>query len=87
LGHFVSAISGGSLYRKSSFLLDHLDKQIFPSHITIDERPFLAKALGSSPYDDDGVATRPNVFIADGILKSYVLSVYSAREIIIYQVF
>ncbi len=81
LGHFVSAISGGNLYRKSSFLLDHLEKQIFPSHISIDERPFLARALGSSPYDDDGVATKPNVFIEDGILKSYVLGVYSARKL------
>ncbi len=81
LGHFVSAISGGNLYRKSSFLLDHLDKAIFPSHITIDERPHLVKALGSSPYDDDGVATRPNKFIVDGILKNYVLGVYSARKL------
>lgn len=81
LGHFISAISGGNLYRKSSFLLDHLDKPIFPSHITIDERPFLAKALGSSPYDDDGVATRNNVFIKDGILKSYILGIYSARKL------
>lgn len=81
LGHFVSAISGGNLYRKSSFLLDHLDKQIFPAHIKIDERPYLAKALGSAPYDDDGVATRPNVFIDNGILRSYSLGVYSARKL------
>lgn len=81
LGHFVSAIQGGSLYRKSSFLLDHLDKRIFPRNIRIDERPHLPKALGSSPFDDDGVATRPNVFIEEGILRSYSLGAYSARKL------
>jgi PmbA protein len=81
LGSFVSAISGGNLYRKSSFLLDHLNKPIFPSHIKLDERPHLAKALGSAPFDDDGVATRNNVFVDDGILRSYVLGVYSARKL------
>lgn len=81
LGHFLAAISGGNLYRKSSFLLDHMGKQIFPAHIKIDEHPFLEKALGSAPFDDDGVATRSNVFIEDGILKSYVLGVYSARKL------
>lgn len=81
LGHLVSAISGGNLYRKSSFLLDHLGKPIFPAHINIYENPHLAKALGSTPYDDDGVATRANVFIKDGILNSYVLGVYSARKL------
>jgi PmbA protein len=81
LGHFVSAIQGGSLYRKSSFLIDHLGKQIFPKHIQIDERPFLAKYLGSASFDDDGVATRPNVFVADGVLQSYSLSVYAARKL------
>ncbi len=81
LGHFVSAISGGSLYRKSSFLLDCLDKPIFPSHIQIDERPHLLKSLGSAPFDENGVATRPNVFIEQGILRNYCLSVYSARKL------
>jgi PmbA protein len=81
LGHFVSAISGGNLYRKSSFLLDHLDQAVFPKHINIDERPLLEKSLGSSPFDDDGVATRPNHFIQDGILRSYSLSVYSGRKL------
>lgn len=81
LGHFVAAISGGNLYRKSSFLLDHLNKLVFPSHIKIDERPHLPRSLGSAPFDDDGVATRPNVFIENGILKNYVLGVYSARKL------
>src|SRR3990167_1213016 len=79
--HFVAAISGGNLYRKSSFLLDHLDKQIFPSFIHIEEQPYLAKALGSAPFDHDGVLTRPNVFIEGGQLKNYALGVYSARKL------
>lgn len=81
LGHFVAAISGGNLYRKSSFLLDHLGKTIFPKHIQLEERPHLLKSLGSSPFDDDGVATRANVFIKDGVLTNYVLGVYSARKL------
>lgn len=81
LGHFVAAISGGNLYRKSSFLLDCINQPIFPSSIQIDERPHLSKALGSSPFDDDGVLTRPNIFIENGILKSYALGVYSARKL------
>jgi PmbA protein len=81
LGHFVAAISGGNLYRKSSFLLDHLSKQVFPAHIRIDERPHLLKSLGSAPFDGNGVKTSPNVFIDKGILNSYALSVYSARKL------
>ncbi len=81
LGHFVGAISGGSLYRKSSFLLDQLGKTIFSSHVRIDERPHLLKMLGSASFDDDGVVTRPNVFIENGVLQSYSLGVYSARKL------
>jgi PmbA protein len=81
LGHFVSAISGSSLYRKSSFLLDSLNTKVFPEHIHIEENPHLAKGLGSAPFDDNGVATRPNVFIEKGIVKNYVLGVYSARQL------
>jgi PmbA protein len=81
LGHFIAAISGGNLYRKSSFLLDHLGQAIFPSHISMDERPYLAKGLGSAAFDDDGVTTRPNVFIKEGILQSYAMGVYSARKL------
>ncbi len=81
LGNFVAAISGGNLYRRSSFLLDHLGKQIFPHHVTLREFPHLEKALGSSPFDDDGVATRENIFIEQGILASYALGVYSARKL------
>lgn len=80
LGHFVSGISGGSLYRKSSFLVDSLGKKIFPEHIRLEEKPHLDKALGSAPYDDNGVATRPNVFVDQGRVSNYVLGVYSARK-------
>ncbi|VVC76128.1 Metalloprotease PmbA [Aquicella siphonis] len=81
LGHFIAAISGGSLYRKSSFLLDHLGKKIFPSFMHIQEQPHLARGLGSAPFDEDGLATRPNVFIEDGVLKQYCLSVYTGRKL------
>ena len=81
LGHFAAAISGGSLYRKASFLLDHLDKQIFPDFVQLAEQPHLLGALGSAPFDNDGVATRANVFVQDGILRQYSLGTYSARKL------
>jgi PmbA protein len=81
IGHFMAAISGGQLYRKASFLLDHLGKMIFPAHVTIQEHPHLNKALGSAPFDDDGVATRQNFFIKQGVLENYSLGVYSARKL------
>ena len=81
LGHFTGAIRGSSLYRKSSFLVDHLGKQIFPKNFTLDERPLLPKSLGSAAFDDDGVKTQPNVFIKDGVLQSYALGVYSGRKL------
>jgi PmbA protein len=80
-GHFINAISGSSLYRKSSFLLDQLGKQVFPGHLHIHEQPLLKKALGSAPYDSEGVATQARDFILDGILQSYVLSSYSACKL------
>ncbi|RDI48777.1 metalloprotease PmbA [Aquicella lusitana] len=81
LGSFTAAIQGGNIYRKSSFLLDQLDKQIFPSFISIQEQPHLPRALGSAPFDDDGVITRPNVFIENGILRTYALGTYAARKL------
>jgi PmbA protein len=81
IGDFIGAIQGGNLYRKTSFLLDQLGKPIFPKHISIDERPYEPKKLGSAAFDDDGVKTRPNVFVKDGVLKSYSLSVYSGRKL------
>jgi PmbA protein len=79
--HFVSAISGGNLYRQSSFLLDHLGKKIFPDFIQIHECPHLKKGLGSAAYDNEGVATQDRVLVSDGTLQSYVLGSYSARKL------
>jgi PmbA protein len=79
--HFASAISGGSLYRKSSFLLDSLNTQVFADHISIHEQPHLPGAMGSSPFDGDGVATRANRFVEQGFLRSYSLGGYSARKL------
>jgi PmbA protein len=81
LGHLLSAIRGGNLYRKSSFLLDHLGKQIFPASVHIHEQPHLKKALGSAPFDSEGVATRARDLVRDGVLQSYVLDSYSARKL------
>ncbi len=81
IGHFIGAIRGGNLYRKSSFLLDQLGKQVFPGFVHIHEQPHLRKALGSAPYDGEGVATHPHDLIKDGILEAYVLSTYSARKL------
>lgn len=81
LGSFFSAISGGNLYRKSSFLLDSLGKSVFPKWVTIDQRPLLLKKLGSAAFDEEGVKTSQRNYIEDGILKSYVLGSYSARKL------
>jgi PmbA protein len=81
IGSFVHAVSGGSLYRKSSFLVDSLGKQVFPSFMRIDERPHLKKGLASSPFDDDGVATRDRSVVEGGVVQGYFLSTYTARKL------
>lgn len=81
IGNFVHAVSGGALYRKSSFLLDSLGQQVFSPVVSVAERPFLPKGFGSSPFDDDGVATRDREVVADGVLQGYFLSTYSARKL------
>ncbi len=81
LGHLISAIRGGALYRKASFLHDHLGKSIFPEWISIHEQPHLKRASASAPFDSDGVATHSQNFITDGVLSSYVLDSYSARRL------
>ena len=81
LSHFVGAIRGSSLYRRSSFLLDHLGKPVFAPSVRIHEQPFLKKALGSTPFDNDGVAPANRDLVRDGILQGYVLDVYSARKL------
>jgi len=80
-GHFISAVSGNNMYRKSSFLQDKLGQQVFPAHFRIHEQPLLKKGLGSAPYDGEGVATRARDIVSDGILQSYVLNSYSARKL------
>ena len=81
LSSFIGAISGGNLYRKSSFLLDALDTQVFPEFIRIYEQPHLKGALGSAAFDGEGVATKSHDIVSEGILRSYVLSTYSARKL------
>ncbi|HED15492.1 MAG TPA: metalloprotease PmbA [Gammaproteobacteria bacterium] len=81
IGHFSSAIRGSRLYRKSSFLLDKLDKQIFPDFANISERPHILQGLGSAPFDNEGVQTADKDIINDGILSSYILNSYSARKL------
>ncbi|NBW01522.1 MAG: metalloprotease PmbA [Betaproteobacteria bacterium] len=81
LGAFVQAVSGGALYRKSSFLLDSLGQQIFPSHIQIREDPLIPGAMGSTPFDDEGVRVLARDVVANGVVKGYFLSCYSARKL------
>ena len=81
LSHLISAISGGALYRKASFLLDHLGKQIFPDFVRIHEQPLLMGAMGSASFDSEGVATTARDIVKDGILQGYVLGSYSARRL------
>ncbi len=81
LGSFVSAVSGGNLYRKSSFLLDQMDQQVFAPHINISDVPDIRKGLASSPFDDEGVRTQRRVIVENGILRGYFLGSYSARKL------
>ena len=81
LGSFVHAAGGGALYRKASFLVDHLGKRIFPEFVSIAERPFIPRGLGSAPFDNDGVATRERDVVRDGILQGYFLSTYTGRKL------
>lgn len=80
-GHFLGAIRGGSQYRRASFLLEAAGQRIFPSWLQISERPHIPKALSSSPFDSEGVATRDREIIDAGVLTGYVLSTYSARKL------
>lgn len=81
LGAFVQAVSGGALYRKSTFLLDTLGKQVFPAHIQVLEDPHAIGAVGSAPFDEEGVKTVRRKVIKDGVLQGYFLSSYSARKL------
>ena len=79
--HLVGAISGGAIYRKSSFLLDSVGERIFPSWLTIFENPFILKGIGSSPFDSEGTRTVKRNIIEHGVLQTYLLSNYSARKL------
>ncbi|VEJ09759.1 peptidase U62 modulator of DNA gyrase [Actinobacillus delphinicola] len=80
IGHFAAAISGGSLYRKASFLLDSLGKEVLPDWFRIEERPHLLGALASTPFDSEGVKTMDRTIVDNGILQTYLLTNYSAKK-------
>ena len=81
ISHFAAAISGGSLYRKSSFLLDHLDKQVLPDWFNISERPHLLRRLASTPFDSEGVRTQDREIVEGGILQTYLVTSYSGKKL------
>jgi len=81
IGHYVNATSGGSLYRKSSFLIDSLGRQVFAPQISIREEPHLPRGQASEPFDDEGVATRPRDVVRAGVVQGYFLGSYSARKL------
>ncbi len=80
-GHFVGAVSGGSLYRKSSFLLDQLDKPIFPNIVRIEDIPDIPRGLASSVFDDEGVRAQRRTIVESGVLRGYFLGSYSGRKL------
>ena len=81
VGNFTQAASGGSLYRKASFLVDALGQSIFADHLSIHEDPYAPRAGGSSPFDEEGVRGHERDVVADGVLQGYFLSTYSARKL------
>jgi len=81
LGGLVQAVSGGALYRHSSFLLDSLGKLVLPKHVSVFENPHLKSMIGSAPFDEEGVKTSPRTVVDKGVLEGYFLSTYSARKL------
>ena len=81
LGGFVQAVSGGALYRKTSFLVDSLGKPVFPKHIDVHEDPFVVGGKGSSPFDEEGVRVKARQVVDGGRVEGYFLSTYSARKL------
>ncbi|MAI56619.1 MAG: metalloprotease PmbA [Gammaproteobacteria bacterium] len=81
ISHFISAVNGSSQFKKASFLLDRIGQKIFPEWLTITENPLEPRSLGGAFFDSDGVQTRNNKFVTDGVLTSYVLSNYSAKRL------
>jgi PmbA protein len=81
LGAFTQAVSGGALYRRSTFLVDSLGKKVFPKHIDLTEDPFVLRGKGSSPFDEEGVRVAPRKVVDGGRVEGYFLSTYSARKL------
>jgi len=81
VGHFVGAVSGGALYRKSSFLLDSLGTQVFSPKVNLREAPHVPRGLSSAPFDDEGVATATRDVVTAGVVQGYFLGTYSARKL------
>jgi PmbA protein len=81
IGHFISAVNGGNLYRKTSFLVDSLGQEVFSPLVSIDERPLERKGMASSPFDEEGVATRERAIVRDGVVEGYFLGTYAARKL------
>jgi PmbA protein len=81
IGHLIGAVSGGSLYRRASFLLDHAGKKVLPEFVQITETPLLPRGHASTAFDAEGVATRESVLVGGGVLQRYVLGSYSARKL------
>ena len=81
IGSFVQAVSGGALYRKASFLLDSLGKPVMAGHLDILEDPHVPEAVGSAPFDSEGVRTKARRVVDAGVLQGYFLSSYSARKL------
>jgi PmbA protein len=81
IGHFLSAVNGGNLYRKTSFLVDSLGKEVFSPVVHIDERPHLPQGMASTPFDEEGVATKDRSIVRNGIVEGYFLGSYSARKL------
>lgn len=83
LGHFIGAISGGSLYRNATFLKGKLGEALFPEWVTLAENPLLLGGSGSAPFDHDGLATRAQNFVEQGVLASYAVGLYASRRLAI----
>jgi PmbA protein len=81
IGHFVAAVNGGNLYRKTSFLVDSLGKEVFSPLVTIDERPLEPQGMASSAFDEEGVATRERPIVRNGVVDGYFLGSYAARKL------
>jgi PmbA protein len=81
IGHFISAVNGGNLYRKTSFLADSLGEKRFAPLVHIEERPHLRAAMASAPFDEEGVATRDRTVVRAGVIEGYFLGSYSARKL------